>query len=221
MTEPVDPPAEAPPPASPVQPKVRVWNRAWFPYVFCLAVGLILGIGIAINSVRAGALGSGERIGAWETGRDFGTVDQGAKTRAIVAVHGLLALPATEARYYTARFDDGGQPLTSNCTYRLTGGALAAQFWTVTLYDEAGYLVANPAGIFSIGNMTMPADEQGRWTIIVSPTQQAGHWLPTGAEPATTAKPIALTLRAYLPADGGKGNFTAAQLPSVRKEGCA
>lgn len=211
MTEAVVPPSEIgslPPP--------RVWTRRWFPYVLLIALGLLLGFGLAVRGIRAGALGSGERIGAWETGRDFGTIDQSAKTRAIVALRGLLALPAGEARYYTASVDDGGQPLTANCTYRLTGGALAAQFWTVTMYNGAGYLVPNAANVFSIGSMTMLPAEQGRWTILVAPTQQPGRWLPT----AGNADAFALTLRAYLPADGGKGDFTAAQLPSIRKEAC-
>lgn len=213
MTDAVVPPSQDPPPLA----RPRIWTRVWFPYALLLPLGLVLGFGWAIHSVRAGALGSGERIGAWETGRDFGTADQSAHTRAVVALRGLLALPAGEARYYTARADDGGQPLAGNCTYRLTGGRLAAQFWTVTLYDAAGYLVANDAGIFSIGNMAMSPPEQGRWTILVAPSRQPGRWLPTGG----AAQPIALMLRAYLPADGGRGNFTAAELPSIRKEGCA
>lgn len=206
-----------PPPASPAPVvRTRVWGRRWFPYVLLIVIGLIAGFGFAVYSVRAGALGSGDRIGAWETGRDFGTADQSAQTRAVVALRGLLALPAGEARYYTATVDDGGQALRANCTYRLTGGRLAAQFWTVTLYNSAGYLVPNEANVFSIGSMTMSPAEQARWTILVSPTQQPGRWLPTAA----TKDAFALTLRAYLPADGGKGNFTAAELPSVRKEGC-
>lgn len=208
--------AAGPAPAGPPPTRTRVWRRVWFPYVLLVAVGLVLGFGLAVRSVRAGALGSGDRIGAWETGRDFGSAEQSARTRAVVALRGLLALPAGEARYYTATVDDGGRPLAANCTYRLTGGTLAAQFWTVTMYDAAGYLVPNPASVFSVGSMTMPPAEQGRWTILVSPTQQPGRWLPT----AGTADPFALTLRAYLPADGGKGNFTAAQLPSIRREGC-
>lgn len=213
------PPGVASPPPGTARP--RLWTRTWFPYLVLVIAGLVVGFGYAVHSIRSGKFGSGERIGAWETGRDFATVDQGAKTRAVVALRGLLALPAGEARYYTARVDDAGQPLTSNCTYRLTGGALAAQFWTVTLYDDAGYLVPNPAGVFSVGNMGMAPGEQLRWTIIVSPTQQPGRWLPTGWETGKSAAPIALTLRAYLPADGGKGNFAAAELPTVRKEGCA
>lgn len=98
---------------------------------------------------------------------------------------------------------------------------IAAQFWTVTLYDDAGYLVPNPAETYSVGNMAMPPTEQVRWTIIVSPARQPGRWLPTGWEAGRSGDPIALTLRAYLPDDGGKGNFTAAQLPSIRKERCA
>lgn len=209
----IPPPAAAPAPAV---RRPRIWTRRWFPYVLLVVLGLVLGFGLAVRSVRAGGLGSGERIGAWETGRDFGSKDQSARTRAVVALRGLLALPASEARYYTAGVDDGGQPLTANCSYRLTGGRLAAQFWTMTLYDRAGYLVPNAAGVFSVGSMTMPAAEQGRWTILVGPTPQPGRWLPTDA----TADPFALTLRAYLPADGGNGNFTAAELPSIRKEGC-
>lgn len=217
MTAPAPPPLNA---TAAAVSRPRIWRRVWFPYLALIPAGLIFGFGYAVQSVRAGAFGSGERIGAWETGRDFGTADQGARARAVVALRGLLALPASEARYYTARFDDGGRALTANCAYRVTGGRLAAQFWTVTLYDDAGYLVPNDAQVFSVGNMTMPPVEQNRWTILVAPLRQPGRWLPTGGA-AGRPDPIALTLRAYLPADGGEGNFTAAQLPSIRKEGCA
>lgn len=200
----------------PPSAKPRIWTRVWVPYVFCIALGLILGLGFALRTVRTGAFGSGERIGAWETGRDFGTAVQSATTRAIVAYRGLLALPASEARYYTASVDDAGAALAGNCTYRLTGGALPAKWWSVTLYDGGGYLVKNSPNVFSVGSTALTPAEQNRWTIIVSPGEQPGRWLPTGGPGV-----IALTLRAYLPADGGKGNFTAAQLPSIRKEGCA
>ncbi len=189
--------------------------NAWARYLIGGLVGLAVGTGGAIYAVRAGALGSNTPIGPWSTGRDFGTANASAYTRAVVALYGLLALPASEARYYTATTDDAGQPLDAKCRYRVTGGALPAKWWSLTLYDPAGYLVANPPGIYSIGSVALPAAEQTSWTVMVAPGTQPGHWLPSGG-----AGHVALTLRAYLPADGGRGNFSRNQLPYITREAC-
>jgi hypothetical protein len=179
-------------------------------------LGIVIGGSSAVWSVRAGSLGMQNAIGPWATGRDFGTAEASAYTRAVVALRGLLALPAREARYYTAATDDAGRPLDGHCRYRVSGGALAAKWWSLTLYDPAGYLVANRAGIYSVGSVGLPPAEQTGWTIIVSPDQRPGHWLPTGK-----AGRFELTLRAYLPVDGGKGDFTRDALPRIEREACA
>lgn len=189
--------------------------KAWGRYLICGVLGIAAGTGYAIYSVRAGALGSNETIGQWTTGKDFGTERASAYTRAVVALYGLLALPASEARYYTATVDDMQQPLDARCRYRITGGALPARWWSLTLYDPAGYLVENPIGVYSIGSMGLPDAEKGKWSIVAAPAVQPGHWLPTGG-----TGNFVLTLRAYLPADGGKGNFTRAQLPHIEREAC-
>ena len=189
--------------------------RPWARYVVCGIAGLAIGTGSAVVSVRAGALGANQAIGPWATGKDFGTAKASAYTRAVVALYGLLALPATEARYYTATTDDGGQPLDAKCRYRVSGGTLATKWWSLTLYDPAGYLVDNQPGIYSVGSVALPAPEQANWTVVVAPTVQPGHWLPSGGKGR-----FALTLRAYLPSDGGRGNFTVAQLPHIMREGC-
>ncbi|CAN5799069.1 DUF1214 domain-containing protein [soil metagenome] len=190
--------------------------KPWLRYSIGAVVGILIGTGGAIWSVRAGALGSAERIGPWTTGGDFGTAQASAHTRAVVALRGLLALPATEARYYTAAVDDAGRPLEGRCRYVINGGGLPAKWWSLTLYDRAGYLVANQPGVYSVGSAGMPLSEQAHWTIAVAPQRQAGHWLPTGG-----IDRFELTLRAYLPDDGGKGNFTQAQLPGIVREACA
>lgn len=189
--------------------------RSWARYLICSLAGVAIGAGAALVSVRAGALGSNESIGPWTTGRDFGTAHASAYTRAVVALYGLLALPATEARYYTAMTDDGGQSLDARCRYRVSGGALPTKWWSLTMYDPAGYLVANQPGIYSVGSVALPVAEQSNWTVAVAPTPQPGHWLPSSGKGG-----FALTLRAYLPQDGGRGNFTAAQLPHIVREGC-
>jgi len=183
--------------------------------MICGVLGLVIGAAGAVMSVRAGALGANEAIGPWATGKDFGTERASAYTRAVVALYGLLALPASEARYYTAMTDDSGAALDGACRYRVSGGLLPTQWWSVTLYDRAGYLVPNPPGIYSIGSVALPDAEQSAWTIHVAPQPQPGHWLPTGGK-----GPFALTLRTYLPVDAGRTNLTPQQVPHIVKEGC-
>ena len=188
----------------------------WQRLAICGIAGVVLGGGGAVVSVRAGALGAQSVIGPWTTGRDFGSAAASRYTRAVVALRGLLALPAAEARYYNAAVDDSGAPLDGACRYVVTGGALPAKWWSLTLYDSAGYLVPNEAGVYSVGSAGLPANEAARWQVVVAPMAQPGHWLPTGR-----IARFELTLRAYLPTDHGAGDFTAAQLPRIAKAGCA
>lgn len=190
-------------------------DRTWLRYALCGVFGLALGGATAIASIRAGALGGNERIGAWTTGRDFGSEAQSGHGRAVVALRGLLALPASEARYYTAAVDDAGDPLQGECRYTVHGGSVPGRWWSVTLYDADGYLVANPAGRYSVGSAAIPGLEQSDWTVTIAPDAQPGHWLPSGGEGR-----IQLTFRVYLPGDGGKGNLPAAALPSIAKRDC-
>ena len=187
--------------------------QSWIRYTICGVLGLVLGVGAAVQHVRTGAAGANNPIGPWTTGRDFGTAGASAYTRAMIALRGLLALPAHEARYYNAAADSAGEPLDGKCRYRVSGGAIPAKWWSLTLYDHPGYLVANQASRFSIGSAAVP--NPAKWDVIVAPAQQAGLWLPTGR-----IDRFELTLRAYLPSDGGVGNMTRDQLPSIVKEAC-
>ena len=194
--------------------------RSWGRLLLCGTAGVVLGAAGALWSVRAGSRGVQTALGPWTTGRDFGSVRASAYTRAVVALGGLLALPAHEARYYTAAIDDAGRPLDGRCRYRLSGGAVPAKWWSVTLYDAAGYLVGNEAGRYSVGSVSLTPPEAARWTIAVAPDApsngSATRWLPTGG-----IDRFQLTLRAYLPVDGGRGDLTPAQLPAIVREACA
>src|SRR5687767_4873537 len=154
--------------------------RRWVRYLVCGLAGTALGVAIAVYSVRAGAFGSSTRIGPWATGTDFGTAEAGAYTRAVVSLRGLLALPAREARYYTAAEDDSGRPLEGRCAYRIRGGEAGGAWWSLTLYGRDGFLVANPANIWSVGSAALPPAERTSWTIFASPDRRPGRWLPTG-----------------------------------------
>jgi len=187
--------------------------RAWIRYAICGVLGIALGAGVAVQHIRTGSLGSAKAIGPWRSGADYGTARASAYTRAVVALRGLLALPAHEARYYNAAVDSAGEPLDGKCHYRVSGGAIPSKWWSLTLYDHEGYLVANQANRFSIASATVA--NPAKWEILVAPAEQAGLWLPTGR-----IDRFELTLRTYLPNDGGIGTMTRDQLPSIVKEGC-
>lgn len=187
--------------------------KPWIRYLVCGVIGLALGCGAAVQRVRTGALGASKAIGPWTTGSDFGTARADAYTRAVVSLRGILALSAHEARYYNAAVDSSGQLLDGKCRYRVSGGSIPAKWWSLTLYDHPGYLVANQANRFSIMSAAVP--NPAKWEVIVAPSEQAGLWLPTGR-----IDRFELTLRAYLPDDGGAGSMTRDQLPSIVKEGC-
>ena len=97
----------------------------------------------------------------------------------------------------------------------MSGGALPAAWWSLTLYDHKGYLVGD--GPYSIEGAALPPAERRDWSVTVAPTAaDAGRWLPTASVDA-----FELTLRLYLPANGGKTDLTRASLPSIVREGCA
>jgi hypothetical protein len=190
--------------------------RGWARYLLCAVAGIAAGSGAAIWTVSAGGFGSQAQIGPWRTGTNFGSKEADAFTRAVVARNGLLALPAREARYYTAASDDEGQPLEGRCRYRISGGEAGGAWWSLTLYGGDNFLVPNDANIWSVGSAAMAPAERNAWTILAAPDRQPGRWLPTGG-----AENFDLTLRVYLPSDGGGSNLARERLPRIERQSCA
>ena len=167
---------------------------------------------LAVYRVRGG-LAAGQIVnGPWATAKTYGTADASTLVRAQVALAGLLALPAKEAMYFTARTDSAGRLLDGKCSYTVRGGMIDARWWSLTLYQGEGWLVPNSTNRWSVGSAAVPADA---WTIIVSPDAAPGTWLPTGGVPQ-----FDLTLRAYHPRGGLFGNPAAAELPVIERGRC-
>ena len=100
---------------------------------------------------------------------------------------GTAVVPLAGTRSYEIRFPAGDLP-----PFGSDG------FWSVTLYDAAGFLVANPISRYSIGDETpgLVRGADGSLTIVVSdsrPSETDVNWLPapTGA--------FSLVLRVYDP----------------------
>jgi hypothetical protein len=110
--------------------------------------------------------------------------------RAQVAVVGLGANTPNEAIYPTGLTDATGALFDGAHSYRLTFPAgqqpPARYFWSVTMYDSAGYLVANPIARYSVGSSHRPLVKQPDGSIVIAiqrdPPADAGvNWLPAPA----------------------------------------
>jgi hypothetical protein len=121
--------------------------------------------------------------------------------RAETATIGLGANTPREAMYPTALTDVNGQLLNGSSSYRIVfprGQAPPERaFWSLTMYDSAGYLVANPVHRYAIGSSHPPLYRRnGTILIVISRHRPAGsgiNWLP--APPGS----FRLNLRIYRP----------------------
>jgi hypothetical protein len=189
-------------------------------YLAAVIAGLALGFGSALwlaglwPAGRNMAFGDVE-VGGWRS--DFAVGSQAADpyTRARVARHGLLALAQSEAVYFTRATDDAGEPLREACSYRLSGGAMPAGWWSVTLYDATSMLPANADAALSIDASRAG---QGRWEAVIAPRQpaEAEHWISN-----RNAGTFDLTLRLYMPEPALLAEpERALEPPSIEKLAC-
>jgi hypothetical protein len=124
--------------------------------------------------------------------------------RAIVALIGLGANLPEDAIYPTAYVDGNNAMLDSAKPYTLSFESHllppANAFWSVTLYDEQGYQVANVLDRFSLGSRNpLVPNEDGSVTLFVQrdmePTDpRRPNWLPS-----PQSGPFNLTMRIYYP----------------------
>ncbi len=169
-----------------------VWQANFPAFVAELRGGLSL----------AGTIHDGWSYPAANTG-NFGQDD---RTRSLIALGGLAALPPVEAMYLTARTDGAGQPLDGTHSYRLhipAGGVPVGAFWSLTMYqvenDGRLFFTPNPQHRFGIGDRTpgLVTNTDGSIDIGIGNVRPAGiaepNWLPAPAGPFRTV------LRAYLP----------------------
>ena len=176
---------------------------------------MLAGGGSAVQAVRQGFADGTLASGPWETGKDFGSVDATPLVRARVALRGLLALPRSEAMYFTARSDSSGAALDGNCRYEIRGGRFDARWWSITLYDRAGWLVPNEWHRHSVGSGAVPAQDADAWTIAVAPAEEPGLWIPS-----TGAPQFDLTLRLYHPGAALRDAPQQAVMPEIQRVAC-
>ncbi len=195
--------------------------KPWHRLTLATVLGIAAGASLAVYRVRGGLSAGQITNGPWATAKTYGTKDADALTRARVALGGLLALPAKEAMYFTARTDSAGRHLDGKCTYYLNSQQVPARWWSVTAYDASGRLISSPTGRYSVGG------------ILAFPGAQTASVI-VGPKPTTLSKPIPLrmfvdtggaktfelTLRVYHPAPSILTGPEGAYLPSITRLSC-
>jgi hypothetical protein len=193
--------------------------KAWLRLTLATLLGLSAGTGLAIWQVRGGLAAGQVTNGPWATAKTYGTRDADVLTRARVALSGLLALPAKEAMYFTAKTDSAGRPLEGRCTYELAIPPIAARWWSVTAYEGEGWLIPNPQNTYSAGSGSLPPNSKPM--IVVSPRAPTDWGAWTGKHISTgNAGSFDLTLRIYHPDKAILAHPETAVLPPIERVAC-
>jgi len=112
---------------------------------FALIVAAVVGLGATWIALTRGTAYGGVNIGAWTAWPKNGTPGIDPYARAMMARTGELPVGSGDGVAFYANADDSAQPLDGRCDVLLSGITPQARFWTVTLYDPDGRLVANSA----------------------------------------------------------------------------
>ena len=143
-------------------------------------------------------LGDGVKVDGWTSDWSIGADSANPYIRARIARRGLLALRKEEAVYFTAARDSDGKRLSDKCIYRVSGGGMPAEWWSITLYDGDSRLPMNDDGALSF-DATKARDTAtpDNWSFRVSSRQNGRPgelWVSS-----RNAGRFDLTLRLYLP----------------------
>ncbi|MGH6727096.1 MAG: DUF1214 domain-containing protein [Pseudolabrys sp.] len=148
--------------------------------LFALVVAAGVGLGATYLALIRGAAFGPLTIGSWTAWPKTGTADADPYAQAEIARIGRLPTALGDGVAFTASSDDDGRTLDGRCDVVLTGVTPAARFWTLTLYNPEGELVANSLNRFGFTSQEIIRHADGSFEIVVAPRANPGNWLPTG-----------------------------------------
>ncbi|MBR0868726.1 DUF1214 domain-containing protein [Bradyrhizobium tropiciagri] len=180
--------------------------------VIAAAVGLGLTYATATRGTDLGTL----KIGAWTARPKNGTSDVDPYSRATIARSGELPIGTGDGISFSATSDDKNKPLDGRCDVVVSGVTPAARFWTLTLFDRKGHLVANALQRYGFTSQEIIRASDGTFEIHIASRSRTGNWLPTGG-----IERYALMLRLYdTPVGVATRTQRDAPMPAITTTGC-
>ncbi len=183
--------------------------------LYTLLLAAVIGLGSTWFALTRNAGFGTLQIAAWTARPKTGTADIDPYARAAIARSGALPVAIGAGVAFVARRDDNGRPLDGRCDAVISGTTPSARFFTLTLYDPDGKLVANSLDRQGFTSEELVRNQDGSFEITVAPRARPGNWLPTGG-----VERYILVMRFY---DTSVGVATRAEreapMPSVKIAG--
>ena len=182
-----------------------------------LLLATVVGVGATWMTTTRGTEIGALTIGAWTARPRTGTADVDPYSRATIVRNGELPIGTGDGVAFTATTDDKKKALDGRCDVIVSGVTPPARFWTLTLYDRKGHLVANSLPRYGFTSQEIVRQSDGSFEIRIASRSRAGNWLPTGG-----IERYALMLRLYdTPVGVATRTQRDAPMPSISTVGCS
>jgi hypothetical protein len=190
--------------------------RLIFLTLLALAIATMVGLGLTWTTATRGTDLGTLTIGAWTARPRTGTSEIDPYARASIARSGELPIGTGDGITFTATTDDRKKLLDGRCDVVVSGVTPAARFWTLTLYDAKGRLVANTLQRYGFTSQEVVRNADGAFEIRIAARSRAGNWLPTSA-----LERYVLMLRLYdTPVGVATRTQKDAPMPTIATVGC-
>jgi hypothetical protein len=182
-----------------------------------LLLATVVGVGATWMTTTRGTEIGTLTIGAWTARPRTGTADADPYSRATIVRNGELPIGTGDGVAFTATTDDKKKALDGRCDVVVSGVTPPARFWTLTLYDRKGHLVASSLARYGFTSQEIVRQSDGSFEIRIASRSRAGNWLPTGG-----IERYALMLRLYdTPVGVATRTQRDAPMPSITTAGCS
>lgn len=187
--------------------------------LFFSTLALILGLGSTWSMIEHGAPFIVQQAGPWRFWRNSGRLDADPYTRARMARSGVLPVTAASALFLIATEDSEGGRLVSRCVYEIVARPIPAQWWSLTVFDAEGQLIANKAERYAYNSENLALPATGVYRILLSSRARGGAWLPSGEN-----RKLMLVMNIVRPqniVEAATGMIRPELLPEIRRTGCS
>nr|WP_249794753.1 DUF1214 domain-containing protein [Bradyrhizobium sp. Oc8] len=182
-----------------------------------LLLATVVGLGATWMTTTRGTEIGALTIGPWTARPRTGTADVDPYSRATIVRNGELPIGTGDGVAFTATADGKKKALDGRCDVVVSGVTPPARFWTLTLYDRKGHLVANSLQRYGFTSQEIIRQSDGSFEIHIAARSRAGNWLPTGG-----IERYALMFRLYdTPVGVATRTQRDAPMPTISTVGCS